>query len=316
LTDKTQIDAARKTLGDDFFMYELAVTHALEKANLPGERDRLFNKSKTLAFMFGAMAMGILGILGMGLWFVYGSMSLSGKIEHAGFPASPLTSSEASSLAGRAGLMILGLFVGQVAVALALRPFNVDDSIIGLVASALVIGAAVYIVRAPLDGLRFSLDRIGLRRKDFVKNVGYGILGLAMELPVMSLLALVGMRVFSFLPMPEHPTTTGLADNPSIVMIVTSLIAGAVLAPIFEEICFRGALLPALWTKTKTAIGAMILNGLLFAIIHPTGIPAWPALASVGAMSAFVAYHRGSLIPSVVLHAGHNLLLLLVAIGS
>jgi membrane protease YdiL (CAAX protease family) len=56
----------------------------------------------------------------------------------------------------------------------------------------------------------------------------------------------------------------------------------------------------------------VFFSSLLFAMVHPTGVPAWPALAAIGAMAALLTFQTRSLVPSIVMHAVHNGTLLLL----
>jgi membrane protease YdiL (CAAX protease family) len=51
---------------------------------------------------------------------------------------------------------------------------------------------------------------------------------------------------------------------------------------------------------------------LVFAAVHPTGVPAWPALALIGSVMAILVYQRGSLVTSMVFHGVHNLSLVVL----
>lgn len=62
------------------------------------------------------------------------------------------------------------------------------------------------------------------------------------------------------------------------------------------------------------AIG-ILATSLLFAAIHPTGIPAWLALATTGAFAAITVHQTGSLVPAIVLHGIHNGMIYLMSSG-
>jgi uncharacterized protein len=84
-------------------------------------------------------------------------------------------------------------------------------------------------------------------------------------------------------------------------------------APVAEELLFRGALLRALLRRTTPA-WAMFVSALAFAVVHPLSSPsigsviAVPGLFVLGLVSAGLALRTGNLSASILLHAGFNLL--------
>ena len=80
----------------------------------------------------------------------------------------------------------------------------------------------------------------------------------------------------------------------------------AILAPIAEELFFRGMLYPLL-RRNLSVWPAIFLNAALFSLIH--FIPVLlPALFIVGLMLAWVREKSGSVIPCMILHCMQNAL--------
>ena len=77
-----------------------------------------------------------------------------------------------------------------------------------------------------------------------------------------------------------------------------------VLAPLFEETIFRGALLPVLAKRWGTA-GGVVLSALLFAMAH-ISIGELLPLAVLGVGLALLRVSTGRLLPSVMMHALWN----------
>ena len=96
-----------------------------------------------------------------------------------------------------------------------------------------------------------------------------------------------------------------------------------VLAPLFEELYFRGVLLRGLlgaW-RTRLAIvgvaGSVLVDAALFGIAH-LGIDEWiqlPGLVALGVVLCVLAIRTGRLGPSILTHAGFNLLAVAVFAG-
>ncbi|MBK5287160.1 MAG: CPBP family intramembrane metalloprotease [Acidimicrobiia bacterium] len=90
---------------------------------------------------------------------------------------------------------------------------------------------------------------------------------------------------------------------------VLGAVAVVTLAPLAEELLFRGLLLRALLRRMGAVAAAMISGG-LFALSHlvdPGAAPFLAPLMLVGVVSAIRAIRTGELSQSVLLHAGFNL---------
>ena len=81
-------------------------------------------------------------------------------------------------------------------------------------------------------------------------------------------------------------------------------LTAVVLAPLFEETIFRGALLPVLAKRWGTA-GGVVLSALLFAMAH-ISIGELAPLTVLGIGLALVRVSTGRLLPSVLMHALWN----------
>lgn len=125
------------------------------------------------------------------------------------------------------------------------------------------------------------------------------------NVPLVILFASLGNLLTRFIPAPSHPATEMLGDNPSMATIALIFLSAAVLAPIGEELAFRGLLLGA-QRRWMRAVGAGVLNGLLFAGIHPQGPALILGLASIGFAASMVTQMHRSVVPAIVMHAIHN----------
>jgi membrane protease YdiL (CAAX protease family) len=102
------------------------------------------------------------------------------------------------------------------------------------------------------------------------------------------------------------------------------LFAACVGAPIVEETMFRGVLYRHLreatgrWARWWSVLASAAVVSFVFAVIHPQGLLAVPALMSLAIGFSLAREWRGSLVPSMVAHGLNNLMvtvLLLMSAG-
>jgi hypothetical protein len=290
------------------FAWKMARVHALEKSGDRRARIRAVPTGKLallqLLFVGGIGAVFLGGVL----LLVFAARKKAGRWQPAGFPPGVLDAVRAERFAARtAQLLLLWLFAGLF-VGLATR--GMSDALQAGVSGIVVVAVALLLYRAR-EGWP-TLGEIGIRRRRLLFHALVGLAGALANLPLMVLSVFLAQALQRWLPAADHPATSALARDPSVPAFLSVLAAAAILAPLFEEICFRGTLVPALASATKSPLWGIVVGGLVFAAIHPTGIPAWPALAVVGITAATLTYETGSLIPAIVMHALHNAGLLLL----
>ena len=87
------------------------------------------------------------------------------------------------------------------------------------------------------------------------------------------------------------------------------ILAICVQPAVFEELGFRGVMLPGL-QRILTAGEAVMVSSLLFMILH-LAVPSFPHLLLIGLTLGFLRLRTGSLYPGILLHFCHNLLCVL-----
>ena len=97
---------------------------------------------------------------------------------------------------------------------------------------------------------------------------------------------------------------------------VAAIVIAVVLAPVVEEIAFRGVLLKAMSGRSRRV--AMAVSALVFALFHLLGLDpsriveaaaiVLPQLFIVGMILAWVTFRSQRLGPAIFLHSGFNLL--------
>jgi membrane protease YdiL (CAAX protease family) len=127
----------------------------------------------------------------------------------------------------------------------------------------------------------------------FVQFMGMAVANLLLVLPF------VGSEYEN--PQIEAITGGGALSSTDLWLLMILI---AVVAPLAEELFFRGMLYPLLrqrWSMWPS----IIVNGLLFSLIHVLP-PLLPGLFFVGVVLAWVREKSGSLIPCILLHALQN----------
>ncbi|MGH2981799.1 MAG: lysostaphin resistance A-like protein, partial [Solirubrobacterales bacterium] len=102
----------------------------------------------------------------------------------------------------------------------------------------------------------------------------------------------------------------GLDTGPLAAVAVVLLIVG--IAPVAEEVFFRGMLFGGLRRRLPT-IAAALISAAVFGALHaPTGVSTVPPLIAFGFVLALLYERTGSLGPPIVAHAINNALALAV----
>jgi membrane protease YdiL (CAAX protease family) len=154
------------------------------------------------------------------------------------------------------------------------------------------------------------------RGRGIFREVGAGIAGYITGLPLLLGAAFLVMSLSRYAgKIPVHPIVNEVSQGP-IYMLIWGMLA-CIWAPIIEETLFRGVLFGHFRRHCRW-VASGIITGLIFAIIHPQGWIALPALAVIGFNLSAIREWRGSLIASISAHALNNgsALLLLIVILS
>jgi membrane protease YdiL (CAAX protease family) len=143
----------------------------------------------------------------------------------------------------------------------------------------------------------------------------WGFGGYLVAVPLVILVSLINQQIWQGQggSNPILPLALEGRDNGALLIF---FLTASVAAPIFEEIMFRGFLLPSL-TRYLPVWGAIIASSLLFAIAHLSLSEVLP-LATLGMVLAIVYTRSRNLLSSILLHSLWNAgtLLSLFVLGS
>lgn len=144
---------------------------------------------------------------------------------------------------------------------------------------------------------KFSYE-VGIRSLEGKKIIPAIILGIALSFFVSS--------VLSILPIPEEIWESYAESSQSIIegSLLSRILGIVIMAPLVEEIIFRGLILSRLKRAMKVPV-AMVISSLFFGVMH--GHPLWIAYATLmGIVLALVAEKTESVGITILIHMAFN----------
>ncbi|MBK8254198.1 MAG: CPBP family intramembrane metalloprotease [Polyangiaceae bacterium] len=171
-----------------------------------------------------------------------------------------------------------------------------------------VVGCAHYAFCTRAN-LPLGLTGVPLRR-----SIKVGVFSYLLVWPPLLIVMMPLSALFERLGLPSHthPLIDNLqSDNHFLTFVLWAVIA-AVMAPIVEEVVFRGALQTGIATAYSAKL-APFATAFLFAIVHPQVGLGLVGVFFLGIMLSLVKVHEKALGPSMVMHALNNLVALLMA---
>ncbi|MES2210165.1 MAG: type II CAAX endopeptidase family protein [Chloroflexota bacterium] len=268
------------------------------------------NLAGTLLFA-GGMAIILIALV-----FLGGSQAIERRASSAAYAGpSPILTFAA---------VIVGWYLTAIAVGTPLRMLGMEVegpalALLGVAIQGVVVVLLLRVMVVGTDALSWS--DMGLRRPDraAIREFGLGALlawpvVLATALVVIVLVGATGQQPSA--PLPATGSSSGLLLN---------LLAGALIAPVYEELFFRGFTQTA-WRRMAGPTRAIIRSTLLFALVHAidqsgdtfagalgVAVVATGARLPVALVLGLVFDRRRSLWASIGLHATFNGILLIVA---
>lgn len=207
-------------------------------------------------------------------------------------------------------VLIVGFFfVGQILLPLVLGGLGFSSAALSsrgraifslvyyLLMAAGSLGVLWWSIRPwPLPQDMFSL-------KPSRSAVLWGLGGYFVAVPLMFGVALINQQIWQGQGGSNPLLQTVLEERDGVALLVFFLTA-AIAAPLFEEVLFRGFLLPSL-TRYMSAGWAIVLSAFIFAAAHLSLSEVLP-LTLLGAVLGFVYTRSRSLISPMILHSAWN----------
>ena len=170
-------------------------------------------------------------------------------------------------------------------------------------------------------------------REPLIGLVSYALAIPLLAIGLMLVLILLGLQRQAADPAGDHFGSNGLPVHPIVEFLTAPnwwnraqvLLLACVVAPLVEETMFRGVLYrhlrdaSARWGEALSILVSGIVVSFIFAVIHPQGLLAVPALMALAFVFAMVREWRGTVVPGMVAHALNNgliMILLMLVLGS
>lgn len=228
----------------------------------------------------------------------------------------------------RAYLVLMGWFAFNLAFAILTQErgplsFLGEDPGIGLAAAALASGLVSLVLIAHIAPQKRGqlLPALGLHTRGFEGRLWVlliiGLLGYCAAVPITAGLSTLTQLFTGEAPVIAHPIIWMLADAESPGKVMVLVIGASILAPFFEEILFRGFLFQILRDRIGGTL-SIVTSSLIFAALHPSTYTILP-LFGLACLLCLLYARTGSLWPSILLHAVHNsvsVLLAMVTMGN
>lgn len=196
------------------------------------------------------------------------------------------------------GLLLSGSLAAPVVQVLpALRPYTLTLTV------CLHAGWGLLLLRWAL-GPAWMRDWRGFWRGGWIRPLGWGLAHLALAVPLVLAAAWAAGPLTRRFPAPQREMVDFLSGLGGAGPLLAAALTVALVAPLFEEVLFRGTLLPFLARRWGWGF-AILGSGLLFGAIHlqPAGLP---TLSVLGVVLGAAVRTSGSLFAAVLLHALWN----------
>ena len=206
-------------------------------------------------------------------------------------------------------VLVVGFFfIGQIILPILFSLLNIDASQFNLREKAVyVLASYLALALSGIGVLYLSIKRFFPLPKDLFRFkwlsnwIIWGVGGYLTALPLVVIVSLINQKIWQGQG-GSNPLLSLALESQDTVVLVIFFVTAAVAAPIYEEIMFRGFLLPSL-TRYIPVWAAIGLSGLLFAVAHLNLSEVLP-LAMLGVILGVVYTRSRNLLASMLLNLG------------
>lgn len=292
---------------------EVAAAEVYARAGDAGTANAILQRAERSALLrVGALCLMVAGgavgaVVGVGLlvWFASRHGSELGKAERP----------RISGTAFPSFYQFLVFMIGFSALAGQVKLSPAGEIAAAVAASLGAFSLAFVLMRQRAERRGEDCREIGLRPMGVGPALRWGLGGYCAAIPllIVSLIGALALQnvLFNGQPIREHPIVPVLLSGGPALWL--SLVLAVIVAPLVEEVIFRGALYTALRARLNVW-GSALLSGAVFSAIHPTMPAGFLPILTLGFVLAILREKTGSLYPSMVCHAANNLAMLLAVV--
>lgn len=311
--DKKQTEALISKMTVDSLPERIAKVQALEKVGDKNVRSKVFNAQKFMPLLMLGGSLILLLPLGFAAWIYYYSARGKGNLKPLGHPYLGMNLAIADRLFF-AGICVIGTYLGASAVAAAIS-YKTGMPGLEFFSYGTIFVTIWLLFTRPIYGWKISLTELGLKGHSPEKSLGWAFGAWVANVPILLLVVMISAVLSRYLPPSSHPASEELLKGPGASDVLKVFFFASIVAPIWEEVLFRGFLFPAFSAVAKNPMWGALLSSLCFSLIHPQGLLGALPLTAIAMMMCAVTYQTRSLVPGIILHSIHNAATLAVALA-
>jgi membrane protease YdiL (CAAX protease family) len=313
--DKEKAPELLKQVGTKSLADKLLKVQIEERLGNSGIRAATFPPSASIPMLFLGCLLCVGVVAGFVIWGIYMNRYIAGAWRPLGHVFTGIDAGRADRLVLAATIVMGSYLVGNLLAAVIYEKTKLPQLTF---IPFLAIGLAIYFIfRFPVAGYQIKPADMGLKMQGIGQEISWGFGAALANIPVLILASMIAMGLKSALPGGGHPVSEDILRAKGFMDILPIFILAAVVAPIWEEIVFRGLIFPSI-AKFVGPFGGALLSSLMFAAIHPQGAIGVIPLGAIAMMLCGLNYQRRSIIGSMVMHALNNggALILMLLVGS
>lgn len=184
--------------------------------------------------------------------------------------------------------------------------------VLSLISEIISAAITLFYLRNRLSLRNWSIKVIGLTKGKIPKNIGWGFAGYAASIPLMLFASSISKVVDTYIPTPPNSIAPKLLQSSDAFSRIIIFLLVSVLAPVLEEVFFRGILFTSFRKKWNVTTG-LILSSVLFALLHPFPLSFLPIFV-LGSVYTILTIECKSLIPNIIAHSLNNTIIFILMI--
>lgn len=214
--------------------------------------------------------------------------------------------------------LFIPLLVSALPGDLRLKITPVVNALLNILAISIAVGIPLLYLRRMHPRVGLTWADTGFRCRSLGLEIAWGVAGYLIALPLLVATSLLSNWLFRGIDTPLNPVVTEMASSPGSLLALLIFFQAVVLAPVTEEIMFRGIFYQGLLGRMSRVM-ALILCSAIFAILHPQLPLGFLGIFTLGMVFNLLFALRGSLIAPILAHAINNgvvFVMLMIVTGS